>query len=97
MKRSTLAAQRTTPPNDAAAEHVGPCISRIQLNNSIGATFAAACEVALLQSTLISQQSMPSLAPTHLDLMKATCDLSDGAAAEHASFPAEYAWRCMVM
>ena len=47
---------------------------------------AAAEHVGLLQSTL-SQQSMPPLAPTHLDLMKATCDLSDGAAAEHASLP----------
>ena len=56
--------------------------------HSIGATFAAASEVALLQSTLISQQSMASLASTHLDLMKATSDLPDGAAAEHAGCPA---------
>ena len=81
MKRSTLAAQRTTARNDAAAEHVGLCNS----------TFAAASEVALLQSTLISQQSMASLASTHLDLMKATSDLPDGAAAEHAGCPAGWA------
>ena len=43
----------------------------------MGATFPAASEVALLQSTVISQQSMAALAAGHLDLMKATSDLPE--------------------
>ena len=41
LQNDTPAAQSTTAGNDAAAEHVGPCISGIQLNKRSSATMSA--------------------------------------------------------